>query len=245
MKKRILSMILMVTMIMGIFTGCGVGASSSMEKITVSEMLASVMEENNGEAVIFTHHYSKDNAYKKNFSEKTKWEAWVYDGEMLNAAVINCTGELTNNGGLVGTSEYTLKEFYSASTFEKSEGRYSSGKPSWEIDITREDTPVEYMKFSSSSHKYPTVYFGKCEHVEIEGESYMFFKAYQYDYKTGLESTEFTLIKDTEFTKDKLVVVDSVEEVKTREWNLESSFYDHAWFSELTDEDKATSGIED
>ena len=231
-------------MIMAIFTGCGTGASASMEKITVSEMLASVMEENNGEAVIFTYHYTKDNAYKKNFSEKTKWEGWVYDGEMLYGAVINPTGELTNNGSTEGTYEYTLNEFYAEGTYVKGEGPYCSGKPTWEIDITREDSPVEYMDLGSS-HKYPIIYFGKCEHVEIEGEAYMFFKAYQYDYKTGLESTEFTLIKDTDFTKDKLVVVDNKEEISTREWNLESQFYDHAWIAELTDEDKAASGIED
>lgn len=231
MKKRILSMLLALTMIMGIFTGCGAGAS--MEKITVSEMLANVMEENDGEAVIFTYVYDDDDNYKKSFSEKTRWTPWTYDGETLSAL----KAKDANGESVSGSKSPTLNEFFSAVSYEIGD---TSGKPGKWIDISRADTPVEYLYYDS-----PCVLFGKCEHVAIDGVSYMFFTSYKYDNKHGLESTHFTLIKDTEYTKDKLVVVDSTEDVQTREWELDSQFFDHAYISELTDEDKAASGITD
>lgn len=235
--KRILSMLLALTMIMGIFTGCGAGAS--MEKITVSEMLANVMEENDGEAVIFTHVYDDNDNYKKSFSEKTRWEPWNYDGETLSGL----NAKDVNGESVSGSKRPTLNEFFSAVSYEKNPGIYASGEPSWKIDVSRENTPVEYMQLNGCW--YPSVFFGKCEHVEIDGTSYMFFTSYIYDNKDGLVSTHFTLIKDTEYTKDKLVVVDSTEDISTRTWDLNNQFQDHAYISELTDEDKATSGIED
>ena len=40
-------------------------------------------------------------------------------------------------------------------------------------------------------------------------------------------------------------MVDSSEDIDTRTWDLNKQFLDHAYVSELTDEDKAASGIED
>lgn len=78
MKKRILSMLLALTMVMGIFTGCGAGGSA--KEITVSEMLNSIIEEK-GEVTIYkaiANHFDKDVAtldYKDVY--------YVYDGKTL------------------------------------------------------------------------------------------------------------------------------------------------------------------
>lgn len=224
-------MLLALTMIMGIFTGCGAGGSNaSMEKITVSEMLANVMEENSGEAIIFTYESDK---YRENVSEKLKWLPYAYAKETMAQIAINGDGW-----------KCTLDEFYSADSYVKSEKATHSSNW-WYLDVTREESVVQYIPYDSHN-KDAVVTFGECEHVIINDESYMLFKSYKYDYIDGFEKTCFTLIKDTEYTKDKLVIADSAENVsKTREWYLDSKFSDHAWFSELTDEDKASSGIED
>lgn len=220
MKKRILSMILMLAMVMGIFTGCGAGADNagaSMEKITVSEMLANVVEENDGKVVIFVHD---SDSYKENFSEKTKWFAYTYNGEATqllrgaNGEVNTPTADLASVDASNKRTE--LKEYYNEHARVK-------------IDMSRPDSSVVFLGGND-------IFFGECKHVDINGESYMFFKSYKIS-KNSEEfgQTMFTLIKDTDFTKDKLIVADS-----TGESDINLSIM---YVSKLTDVDKETFGI--
>ena len=194
MKNRILSMLLALTMVMGILTGCGAGGSgSSSKEITVSEALNSILEDE-GEVIIYN---TKSRSYKEKATQK------------VMSVITN-----SNEGHLKwdGTSVYKWEPMYD---------RYSpwiSGPTDFFIEKSISETSSDIVTMTSKGSSNELL-FGTCEHVEYEGESYMVFKTYFVrPYDNGINEdvihTTFYIIKDTDFTKDKTIVADSADDFK-------------------------------
>lgn len=199
MKKRILTMVLALTMIMGILTGCG---ADSANKITVSEMINSVLEEK-GEVVMYYvtksgKNYTPDYVPTKNLEGTVTY----YNGESLTA-MSSKDKKLGNY--LNGTSEANIP---------------ARAIQDLKVDlktITDEEGTVLYEAFCAKQYgaQKETAWFkfGEFSRVEIEGVSCMVFAVYSYDtdsYK--LKYVDYVVIEDTEYTKDKTVVFDKTND---------------------------------
>ena len=198
MKKRILSMILMLTMVMGIFTGCGTGAGGSANEITVSEMLNSIIEEK-GEVVMYRGGVSADGyAGFDTISDKSDGSVVVYNGETLIQKRHKHSSP-TLLGLLKGEEEadyVTQKEL----------------AVDLDLSLDENDNVVGEVLHGREKMKTSTyAVFDNCTHVEINGKSYMMFELYIKYFRSDneVDTVHLTFIEDTEYTKDKTVVFDS------------------------------------
>lgn len=210
MKKRIISMVLALTMIMGILTGCGAGSGAPANSITVSEMLNSIVEEK-GEVEIYARNYSlgtfgsvsdiadKNGEPKAVNDNAKKFQKQIYDGK--TGVVYNPTLNPKSNKSI------TLKELMSADEASLL-GPFEGRKDKMRIYVNNDEVTAEILYFKNVSN----VYFGSFSREEIAGESYMVFRTYEFRNDNGaLTDYHVTVIKDTEYTKDKTIVFDSID----------------------------------
>lgn len=199
MKKKILSMLLVATLITSIFTGCGAGGS---KEITVSEMLDSILEEN-GEVVMYTFlkdgsKWTEDYAPSKN----TEVGCIVYDGETETTTwmISSETGDPLLGSYLDGTR---------VADKEASNKDLCNQPVNMKLEVDA-DGNVLCERLNSCS-------FGEFQRKEINGVSCMIFATYVFYVTTydGIEQrvsgVSYTIIPDTEFTQDKTVVLDTAD----------------------------------
>lgn len=229
MKKRILLMVLALTMIIGILTGCGAGSDGSAsgstggfgtKEITVSEMLNSIIEEN-GEVVMYTYLYESPYGIEndgvvdkdgnpKSFNEYSDFRSSHireirYDGKSSNTKLCKGAGfELDK----CLTGEYTFDEAVKGYMNE-----LKGSKSEMTIVTDEDDVMCERLTLKGNAPLH--VYFGSFTREEIAGVSCMVFRTYGFAKENAgnpygtLTYYDATIIKDTEFTKDKTVVLDS------------------------------------
>lgn len=226
MKKKLLSMLLVATMVMGIFTGCG--ADGSAETITFRDMLTHVLEENDGEIIIYERYNTS--GYQKSFTENSGFRGYFYNGKEW-ARATNGAPKLkefqANEVDFIQPEERNYHDVYGLVLYKHESG-----------------TPVEYMSADACGNSGIFLKFGECSHVEINGISYMLFTTYNYTTRNGLKSTDMILIEDTEYTKNKKIVLDSGDsediEVVSRDINWTW------WFtSDLSEQDKILYNVEE
>ena len=237
MKKRILYMLL-ATMVMGILTGCGVGlgddsanASAGIfgaEEITVSEMINSFAEEdNNGEFVVYTFSLREEDV------ESIVDEEITVTDVVLNNKIV--TGRLTiyDNEKCVTRSFYNeqKKNLENIVMLEDREmylseltalDPLSDDLVSGEFDVKRSKDSLYFATYKDSDIILSETYCGKFgntfERIEIEGKSYMVFPFYSFrGYDGKIIGIACTMIEDTDYTKDKIIVLDTLELLDTFE----------------------------
>lgn len=190
-------MLLVSIIIMGIFTGCGNSAETSgngntgsifQETITISEMLNSIIEDE-GHVVVYST-FSSD--YKEPI-ETTSGGVVAHDGKK----------DIDLTAGY-DTPPYTFKEFLALDAAEIDEKLKEGSEDTIRFNLyVPEGDGVVTAQTSTLAD------FGSFSRVEIDGKSCMVFELYRYN--NGVCNGVFrTIIKDTEYTKDKIVVFDSV-----------------------------------
>lgn len=208
--KRILTMILALTMVMGILTGCGAGSDGSAsgstggfgtKEITVSEMLDSIIEEK-GEVVM----YSGVNNFS-NYEDKPCFKGT--DFEVIRSGIVT-----RYDGGEWVYAKVCSNNFESLSDFIT-----NAEEKAREVKVRINNfTPIFYTDNGKiTCQEMFECKFGSVEHVEIDGTSYMLFR--EFNYKNDTENKDFgkcilmnlVLIEDTEYTKDKVVVFDDIK----------------------------------
>lgn len=217
MKKKILSMLLVATMVMGIFTGCG--ARGSANEITVSEMFNHILEE---EGVVTIYEGTKRSITENR--DNVSLYQFYDDGYVMKH----------NN-------ERTLSSYFSDEGEQKSEGKFEG------FTITKDENGQTIAEMINTSEN-GVVPFGKFERMEIEGESYMVFTTYFYERIGGengyykLESARCSIIKDTEYTKDKTIVLDTETTDNLKEVSMDKlvaewyyATYDANWLDDKED----------
>lgn len=199
-------MLLVATMVMGIFTGCGAGSSAN--EITVSEMFNHILEE---EGVV--------NIYSGTKSSITKNEDNVSLFQFYDDGYVR----KCNN-------EKTLNSYFSDEGEQESEGKFKG----FEITKAENEQTIAEMICTSKNGVLP---FGEFERMEIEGESYMVFTTYFYERIGGengyykLESARCSIIKDTEYTKDKTIVLDTEETDNLKEVPMDELVADYYYIT--------------
>lgn len=217
MKKRILSVVLALTMVMGILTGCGAGSDGSAsgstggfgtKEITVSEMLNSIIEEK-GEVEIYEFNPNSKilkNEYAGNLmaylddkgSGTMSFKAYYYDGETLKGCIRNDGKKEYIKNFLVNPSE-----FYEGTEIRKN--------PNFKGIKLVTDKNGDFLYESLGGAK-----FGAFERVDFNGDSYMLFTTYTFgnedskDFAGQLKDMVCIIIKDTDYTKDKTIVFDAI-----------------------------------
>lgn len=206
MKKRILSLLLVMAMIMSIFTGCGNSAETSgngntgsifQKTITISEMLNSIIEDE-GECIMYRVLFDirGGSEYVPPLEDLKVTDAFAYDGNYLLDA--GCDDRKLD---VVLNKE--KDEFYVEDVKEYHQP--------YSLDIYvpegEDETVVECLNREDG---YFGLYFGNFTRMEIDEVSCMVFETYEYSlYNEELSEVYYTIIKDTEYTKDKVVVFDS------------------------------------
>lgn len=207
MKKRILSMLLVATMVMSIFTGCGAGGSAN--EITVSEMLNSILEDE-GEVVMYT--FTKDgDDWTEDYapSKKTNVQCYVYNGETETITLMTSSA--------TGTSKNPLGDYLDGTCIaDKEKSTTTSYNEPDDLTVVVDKEGNVLYETLLGVYAY-SIRFGDFERKEINGVSCMVFATYYFGneqnpkYAGVLEEVNYTIIADTDYTKDKTVVCDSAD----------------------------------
>lgn len=202
MKKRILSLLLVATMIMSIFTGCGNSTETSgngntgsifTKKITISEMLNSIIEDE-GEVIIYRALFHPKDPSSENIPP-------LEDFELLDA--------YSYDGNYLAYDENYHRYLDELLKLEKDEFVFHYLDEPYSLDIYVPEGEDEAVMECLTPGGYLGFYFGNFTRMEINEVSCMVFEAYDYPSRDHLNTVYRIIIKDTDYTKDKVVVFDS------------------------------------
>lgn len=228
MKKRFIALSLVVTMIIGVLSGCGNskggssegGSSKKSDTMTVSEMLEAVLEDNDGELYIYEADmfYDSDIPLGKN----RPVHVYVYDGEGIDWC--REAGRTQTGRGSYKLGDIANKEI----SFEKG-GDKAESHLNLETDESGNNVYIEAMMYKKALKGRDAFYLGGFSRIEVYGTTFMCFattvthKAY-YDNRS---SVLYYLIEDTESTKDKTIVWDDLgtDGIPVDELNVDTSIY--------------------
>lgn len=222
MKRKLTVVALVMGMIIVTLTGCGGGKTTEVtfkvedengkkventvkettdykDTITVSEMLASCLEESEtGEILIFS------NKVKDLYDENAKMYAYCYGDNYWYQYEDDANKDLMFALVDFDMADSIIKDSPDYQLMQK--GEYNLGATSLHLDEKEWGDTVERLFRNGGG----SLYFGSdFKHIEIEGASYMCFIV---DYPDESRS-EYLLIQDTDYTKDKTVVFDTQEAI--------------------------------
>ena len=230
-------MVLALTMIMGILTGCGAGSDGSAsgstggfgtKEITVSEMIHSFAEEdNNGEFVTYRFELSEDDVEAVVAEETTVADVVLNNKVVVTYKSFN-NNEKTVSAGFINKTEMYLTDLIALDPLSNDfDGQTEVKRSKQRLSLyTYDDTGIiTYEGYSGC------LYSNTFERVEIEGKTYMLFALYEFNFNGKIIGVTCTMIEDTDYTKDKTVVLDTLEtegidEVRRIESGIGTYYYE-------------------
>lgn len=217
MKRRIATLLTLTISITMLLSGCG-STESKSDTMTVSEMLETVLKDNGGEVYIYKGDTQHDNVLGKDMDV----DVYVYDGEEITG----CEDERYYAGELqLWECNYDLGDIVNDKiNFEKDENKKLVLGLNLETDETGNDVHIEAIKTESESDKY---FFGTFSRIEVYDATFMCFATRVVPQDGTNPYTLYTVIKDTESTKDKTIVCDEVgtEGILVDEMGLKPNIY--------------------
>jgi len=212
--KKLLVLLTAMALITGLLTGCGGKEqtttsghdSSKLKEITISEMFASQMKENDGNVYMFTQIMCGDYSIDSQIAagELRPRCFFAYDGSVLTEM---------NDDKLPDSFNETLSNVSSLDVVESISAQLYRGT----FDDTIEYEALLFIKEDGTMRGYTSsrrLYSNESTsyHVTIEGDSYMVLDNHDRNYDGD---NTYIIIKDTDYTKDKVVIFDTADSSKS------------------------------
>ncbi|SHL38446.1 hypothetical protein SAMN02745136_04772 [Anaerocolumna jejuensis DSM 15929] len=210
MKKKLMVLLMATTMAIGILGGCGKDSkttsttgNSNLKQITVSEMLADQMKENDGKVYMFTDTISSSFTVEGLLAEGSLKPHlfWIYDGSILKSMVSSALPDtfaetLSNIATLRESESYNVGLY--VLTRDSLDGKFYEEN----LQITDKENGMtrtgQALKFYCEN--------GYSYHITIDGESYLVLEQRE---KTYTGNRNYMIIKDTDYSKDKSIMFDT------------------------------------
>ena len=220
MKRRIATLLTLTISTTMLLSGCG-SIESKQDTMTVSEMLETVLKDNGGEVYI----YEGDTDHGAVLGKDMDVDVYAYDGEEITM----CEDERFFAGEIpFSDCYYDLGDIANDKiNFEKNEKKGFKSKVlglNLETDDTGNDVYIEAIKTDHESDEY---FFGTFRRIEVYDATFMCFETRVEPQNGTSPYTVYTVIKDTESTKDKTIVWDEVgtEGILVDEMGINPSIY--------------------
>lgn len=200
MKKNLLIILLTLILALTCLTGCG--APKEPNTMTVSEMLNAVLADNGGEMVFY--EYDKDQIGKD-----SGVTICYYDGTQIESSPHNVRDSSGNtNRILLGD---IAQDTYLASECEPWTNYLGNAEIRLITDSTGNNVEYEAIyHIGSSGTEKEAITFGEFDRVQIYDKTFMVFKHTWYNGAYQVYENTYTIIPDTESTKDMTIVFDKI-----------------------------------
>lgn len=212
MKSKLLIIAVLVALVGSVLAGCGgkgssVSSTSELKPITLTELLENQMKENNGKVYIFEKMLTGggttvDSAIAD--GTMTAQYVWEYDGEVARELVsskISTYGKFLADFSSLKIGESTNAKLYS----------YRFGDPLYTEVLLHVEDNGEVKLHKEVIRFWPKGLDPVTYHVEMDGESYIVIDSKERD---APGSHKVIIMKDTKYTKDKMVIRDEIDPSK-------------------------------
>lgn len=198
MKKKLLALVLVATMIVSVLTGCGGGKSKTM---TVSEMLDAVLEANGGEMLIYTY-----DDYELGVGKDSRVNTFYYNGDIGDYASFK-----QGSNGVKPKLGEIAQDNLSAYSFEVGLDEPESLGLHLITDSTGNAVDHEALYYTVSGSNKDLIKFGGIfERLEIYDKTFMLFRYDYYNRSHQKIKYMYVIIPDVEATKNKTIIFDEI-----------------------------------
>lgn len=200
MKKKLLTGVLVATMLVSTLTGCGGSGSgtSKSDTMTVSEMLNAVLEDNDGEILIYREESATGNV---SVGKDLQTAPFFYDGNNVGRAYYYRNTSAGTKDVIKPSLGRIAQDDFSSYLFEKATP--ASAILCLATDATGNSVEYETLSLGTEGEK---IYFDEFERIEIYDTTFMYFRYVRSDNPYYY----YTFIEDTASTKDKTIVLDEI-----------------------------------